>query len=160
MSFTPATFDSPQTNANGPKKRRIWPWVVFPLGCITLIGVCCCGGLGMLGFGVFAALKSSEPYQTGLKRVLASEDVKDAIGEPIKPSFLVQGNINLQNENGEADITFPVTGPRGTAQVHVRGTRAGGKWRYDEISVTLDEGAVIDLSKEPIGRIRTVGEDA
>ena len=114
----------------------------------------------MLGFGVFAALKSSEPYQASLARVLASEDVKDAIGEPMKPSFLVQGSINLQNDNGDADITFPVTGPRGTAQVHVRGTRVGGKWRYDEISVTLDEGAVIDLSKELVGRNRTVGEDA
>ena len=102
----------------------------------------------MLGFGVFAAIKSSEPYQTALKRVQASEEVKEAIGEPIQPSFVVQGKVNLQNENGSADLTFPVTGPRGGAQVHVRGDRTGGAWSYDDVSVTLENGTVIDLSGE------------
>lgn len=99
----------------------------------------------MLGFGVFAAIKSSEPYQTGLSRVQANEDVKDAIGEPIQPKFLVQGKVNLQKDGGEADIKFPVSGTRGNAEVHVRATRTGGIWKYDEVSATLENGSVIDL---------------
>jgi len=111
----------------------------------------------MLGFGVLAAIKSSEPYQTALQRVQASEEVKEAIGEPIQPDFVVQGKVDVQNDNGSADVTFPVRGPKGSAQVHVSGVRVGGAWSYDDISVTLGDGTVIDLSEEAKGQVTTIG---
>ncbi len=105
----------------------------------------------MLGVGVMSALKSSDPYRIGLERAKANEEVKVALGEPVAPSFVVQGNINLKNDDGEADISFPVSGPKGAGQVHVQGTKTNGVWRYDEISITLEnEGKTIDLTDEPL----------
>ncbi len=105
----------------------------------------------MLSVGVMSALKSSDPYRIGLERVKANEEVKEALGEPVNPSFVVQGNINLKNNDGEADISFPVSGPKGAGQVHVQGTKTNGVWRYDEISITLEnEGKTIDLTDEPL----------
>jgi hypothetical protein len=147
MSFTPPTFDNPQTYAP-VKKRRIWPWVVIPVGCLTVMLVCC-GGFMMLGFGVMAALKTSEPYQTGLKRAQASAEVKEAIGEPVSPTMIVQGKVDLQNDTGSADISFPVTGPKGTAEVRVIASRAGGAWTYDSINVSLPNGDNVDLTDTP-----------
>ena len=151
MSFTPPTFDQPQPSAFPPvKKRRIWPWIVIPVGCLSVLLVCC-GGFAMLSVGVMSALKSSDPYRIGLERVKANEEVKEALGEPVNPSFVVQGNINLKNNDGEADISFPVSGPKGAGQVHVQGTKTNGVWRYDEISITLEnEGKTIDLTDEPL----------
>ena len=105
----------------------------------------------MLGVGVMSALKSSDPYRIGLERAKANAEVKEALGEPVTPSFVVQGNINLNNDDGEADISFPVSGPKGAGQVHVQGTKTNGVWRYDEISITLEnEGKTIDLTDEPL----------
>jgi hypothetical protein len=105
----------------------------------------------MLGVGVMSALKSSDPYRIGLERAKANEEVKEALGEPIAPSFVVQGKVNLNNDDGEADISFPVSGPKGAGQVHVQGTKTNGVWRYDEISITLEnEGKTIDLTDEPL----------
>ncbi len=151
MSFVHPTFDQPQPSAYEPiKRKRIWPWVVIPFGCFSILLVCC-GGFTLIGVGVLSALKSSEPYRVGLERAQSSVEVKEALGEPIDANFIVQGNISLNNDDGEADISFPVSGPKGAGQVHVKGTKTNGVWSYDEVSVTLENGAtVIDLSESPL----------
>jgi hypothetical protein len=150
MSFTYPTFDQPQPSPSAPiKKKRMWPWVVIPLGCFSVLLICC-GGFTMIGIGLLSAMKSSEPYRIGLERAQANEQVKEALGEPIDANFMVQGSINLSNDDGEADIAFPVAGPKGAGQVHVQGTKTDGVWRYDDISITLEnESVVIDLSDSP-----------
>ncbi len=151
MSFVHPTFDQPEPFASTPiRRKRIWPWVVIPLGCFSVLLICC-GGFTLIGVGVLSALKSSEPYRVGLERAQSNEQLKEALGEPIDASFSVQGSINLKNNDGEADITFPVSGPKGAGQVHVQGTKTNGVWSYEEISVTLEDGAtVIDLSDGPL----------
>jgi len=150
MSFTHPTFDQPQPSSYAPvRKKRIWPWVVIPLGCFSVMLVCC-GGFTLLGISVLGALKSSEPYRSGLERAQTNERVKEVLGEPIDANFIVQGNVSLNNNDGEADITFPVSGPKGAGQVHVQGTKTNGVWSYEEISITLEQGSeVIDLSDSP-----------
>ena len=103
----------------------------------------------MLGVGLMAALKSSEPYTVGLERAKKNEEVKEALGEPIDASYIVQGSINLKNNDGDADLTFPISGPKGAGQVHVQGTKTNGAWSYQEISVTIENGSKkIDLLGE------------
>ena len=105
----------------------------------------------MLGVGVMSALKTSEPYRIGLERAKANEEVKEALGEPIEASFIVQGNIDLKNNDGQAEITFPISGPKGAGQVHVNGTKTSGVWTYHDISVTIENGSkTIDLTDEPV----------
>jgi hypothetical protein len=146
MSYSPPTFDPPNTLPT--KKRRVWPWVVIPVGCLSVLLVCC-GGFAMLGIGVMAALKSSEPYKVGLARAKANPEVREALGDPVEPSFAVQGSVKLNNDDGDADISFPISGSKGVGQVHVRGTKTDGAWSYDEVSVTIvNGGKTIDLSNE------------
>ena len=102
----------------------------------------------MLGVGLMTAMKSSEPYLTGLARSKENAEVKEALGEPIDASFVVQGKINLQNNDGEADLNFPISGPKGAGQVHVQGTKTDGTWSYQEMSVTIANGSKIDLLVE------------
>ena len=103
----------------------------------------------MLGVGLMNAIKSSEPYLIGLGRAKENAEVKEALGEPIDASFVVQGRINLQNNDGAADLTFPISGPKGAGQVHVQGTKTAGTWSYQDISVTVVNGSKkIDLSVE------------
>lgn len=110
----------------------------------------CCGGFTVLGISLLGALKSSEPYRIGLEKAQSNPEVTEALGEPIEASFMVQGNLNLNNDDGTVDITFPVSGPKGAGQVHVQGAKTNGVWTYDDISITLENGPTfIDLLESP-----------
>jgi len=149
MSYTPATFDDPKPDQfTQVKKKRIWPWIVIPVGCLSVLLVCC-GGILAIGFGVMTALKSTEPFLIGLERAQKNETVREALGEPINPTMVVQGSVKLQNNDGEAELTFPVVGSKGAGQVHVQGTKKDGVWTYEDISIVLEDGGkTIDLSDE------------
>ena len=110
----------------------------------------CCGGFSAFFYGVMGILKSSPPYQVGLERAKTNPEVKEALGEPIDAGLFVTGSVDLDNDNGHADLNYPISGPKGTGNVRVKGTKNNGVWNYEEISVTLPNAEKsIDLSGGP-----------
>jgi len=135
----------------GPPRRdwwgRNWFWVV-PVGCLVPL-VCCCGGPALIGVGAMASIKASDPYKEAVARAKQSPAVQEALGTPIQEGFLIQGNLNVHNADGEADLTIPLSGPKGSGTVHVVGTKAAGKWTYTTMEVDVaGSGAHIDLLAE------------
>lgn len=131
----------------GPRKSwwgRNWKWVV-PVGCLTPIIVC--GGLITLGVTVgLGAIKSSDVYQQSLAAAQADARVQQALGTPVEPGFLVTGNIDVQNSSGRADLTYPISGPKGGGTVHAMGDMAGGAWTLNLVVVKIDaSGEEIDV---------------
>jgi hypothetical protein len=122
---------------------RNWKWVV-PVGCLTPV-VVCCGGIGLLVTFVFGALKSSEVYGDALSRARASEEVKTLLGEPIEAGFLVSGKVEVRDSTGTADLSIPVTGPKGSATIHAVATKTAGRWNYSTLEVADGSGTRIDL---------------
>lgn len=113
-------------------------------GCLGLILLC--GGLA--GFGIFslmAIIKSSDPYTESLRQAQQNDELGDVIGQPIDAGFFVQGNINLNNDDGKADLSYTISGPDGSATVKVEGTKTDGDWTYSRMDATTDDGSVIDL---------------
>lgn len=105
-----------------------------------------CAGLGGLGIvGLFTAIKSSQPYTESLQRTQSNEELGSKIGQPIEPDMIVMGNINLQNNDGNADLSYRVTGPDGTATIDVKGRKTDGVWSYEKMKATMDDGSVVDL---------------
>jgi hypothetical protein len=127
---------------------RNWKWVV-PIGC--LIPLLVCGGLStLLYFVIVGSIKSSDVYRESLVKAKASEEVKKALGEPIEAGFWVGGNIEVSNGSGNADLAIPISGPRGSATLHVVATKVDGRWQYSTMEVTpKDAGARIDLRSMP-----------
>lgn len=118
---------------------RNWWWAV-PVGC--LLPILACGGcFAVIGGAVFGALKSSDPYKEGVAKAKASPAVRDALGEPIQEAWYVSGNLNTQTTNGvetgNADLTIPLSGPKGSGSVHVVGQKNAGTWTYSTMDATL-----------------------
>lgn len=109
-------------------------------GCLILL-VLGCGGVGACIYGFLSLMKSSDPYQDGLSRAQESESVIQAIGDPIEPAFLLSGNINLRNDDGDANISFSISGPKGSGTVHVIGTKTDGVWSYSVMDFEPDDGS-------------------
>ena len=136
---------------SGPQRTwwgRNWIWVV-PTSCVgcLLLPVGCVTALGFLLFGF---LRSSEPYALALERARQEPRVIEALGEPIEVGWMMQGSINFDGDSGHADFSIPLTGPRGSARVHVVAERAAGEWVYERLEVEIDAtGERIDLRPGP-----------
>jgi len=110
---------------------RNWKWFV-PL-VIVLPIIVCCGGVTAIVGGVFGMIKSSEPYKHALAQAQSNPQVVAAVGTPIKASFFAGGNINLNNDAGNADLVIPVTGPKGAGTIFVTATKSTGVWSYQTL---------------------------
>ena len=145
------TATQPQAPRPGWWSRN-WKWFV-PTGCClgTLLGIIlsiAIFGMGIVGLvsGISKILKSSEPYQTAVARAKANDKVVTALGTPIDEGFPM-GKVNTNNDSGEADLSIPLTGPKGKCTVYVVGTRTAGTWTYSKMSATITgTGDEIDLS--------------
>jgi hypothetical protein len=115
------------------------------IGIVLAIAVFGAGILGLVS-GISKVIKSSEPYRTALARAKANENVVAALGTPIEEGF-PQGSVNTNNDTGDADLSVPISGPKGKGTLYVVGKRSGGAWSYSKMSVTITgSGETIDLS--------------
>ena len=129
---------APQMRDVAPAKSSRWLWFALPIGCLGVSMVVCCGFIATVFWGVSGMLKSSEPYQHALEVARADAEVKQSLGEPIEPGWMIQGSINLNNDDGNCDFQFPVSGPDGSGTLFVEATKTDGVWEYHELSITLD----------------------
>jgi hypothetical protein len=130
-----------------PRASRRWLWWI-PAGCLLAILLMVGFGLAMLWL-VGAALDETDAYQEPLRRAQASEEVRALLGEPIEAGWLPQGQIKFSTgDGGRAELSIPVSGPRGKAVIEVRATKRAGEdvWTYARLELVPEgEAASIDL---------------
>src|SRR3954462_3571589 len=147
----PPPVTSPAAPPPSPSPRnwwqRNWKWFV-PTGCLTLIAL----GLVFvvcIVFIVFGALKSTDTYKTAVSRAKSDARVQQAIGTPIETGWLVSGSTNVTAGSGSSELTIPIEGPRGKANIYVVATKSAGEWEYSKMVVKVEgSAATIDLNEE------------
>ncbi|WP_170288202.1 cytochrome c oxidase assembly factor Coa1 family protein [Marilutibacter maris] len=117
--------------------QRNWKWAVPVIG-LSLLGLMAAAIFGLLSL-VSGMMRSSEPYRHALAEARASAEVVAALGEPIEAGFMPSGNININNDAGEADLSIGVEGPDGEATVYVEATRKRKRWSYQTLVVALPD---------------------
>lgn len=130
-----------QTTGSSPLK-------LIACGCLALIVVGILG-IGGLTFGIFKLMKNNDPYRDSIAAVGSSPEAAAALGTPIKPGFLLSGNISTENGEGTVDFSIPVSGPNGKGTIRVVGTKSSGasQWSYQTWELQLPDGSAIPLSK-------------
>jgi hypothetical protein len=126
------------------EQNRTSPWVWVGVGCAVLV-VGAVAFVAFIGIVVVGAMRSSTPYQDAMERARTDPRVIEALGSPIEPGLFISGTINTKNQSGDADLSIPISGPRGKARIHVVGTKDSGRWSYSKMVVTPEKGDVIDL---------------
>ena len=106
--------------------------------------------VGSIVLIVFSAMKSSDVYKDALARAKTHPAVIEALGSPVTEGFLVSGNTNVNGASGEANLSIPVSGPKGKGTIYVAATKSLGRWNYSglvlEIAKTRQR---IDLLQRP-----------
>ncbi|HLW63871.1 MAG TPA: cytochrome c oxidase assembly factor Coa1 family protein [Gemmataceae bacterium] len=150
MSYDPQD-DYVREEAPRPRKgwlARNWFWSL-PIGCLVVIAVCggLVGGIAYMGLNI---IKTSQPYTDAVNKAKADPAVQAALGNPVEAGWMMNGSVNQTNNNGvksgDADLTVPLTGPKGSGNVHVVGKVVNNNWEYSKLEVTIDgTGQKIDL---------------
>jgi hypothetical protein len=133
-----------QSAAQTPPARRT-PWkliVGLMLGFFVLAILAVCGFVYFL----FAMLKGSEVAREAVKRATSNPAVVSQLGTPIKTGWLVTGSINLNNSSGDADLSIPISGPKGNGTIYLTAHKSEGSWTYSVLHVVIERsGERIDL---------------
>jgi len=95
--------------------------------------------VGSIALLVFSAVKSSDVYKDALARAKTHPAVIEALGSPVTEGFLVSGNTNVNGASGEANLSIPVSGPKGKGTIYVAATKSLGRWNYS--------GLVLEIAK-------------
>lgn len=116
--------------------------VVGILGGLVLIAALFAAGIGWF---VFNTIGKSEAADTARTYLRTNEILKRDIGEVKDFGSFVSGNINVQNQNGEASLRLKVYGERKTVSATVDlSYRANRNWRVTGASYESD-GRTISL---------------
>ncbi|WP_420570792.1 cytochrome c oxidase assembly factor Coa1 family protein [Kordia sp.] len=127
--------------------QRNWKWFV-PTGCLSIIALFVIFIIAIF-FTVTSFIKKSTPYKDAFDSATTNEYVIEILGKPIEQEGMLQGNISIQNNTGEANISFPVEGPNGSGTVYVVGQKYNGTWTYDKMTIYIDSSnETIDLLQE------------
>ena len=147
--FTPAPQPQPGPAAHPQPAgwwSRNWKWFV-PTGCCLTPLVLGGAFAAFIILVVFGALKQTDVYQTALARAKADPRVTNALGTPIEEGWLLSGNTNVNGSSGDADLSIPISGPKGKGTIYTVATKSAGEWKYSKLVVKIDStGEKIDLN--------------
>lgn len=98
-------------------------------------------------FIVFSMLRSSEVVTAAVARAEADSRVAAVLGAPIEVGWLIGGSMNTATEgSGSADLTIPLSGPKGRGRLRLTANQSGGEWEFSSLTFTIsDAGETIDL---------------
>jgi hypothetical protein len=138
-------------SVNTPPERphwlgRNWKWLV-PTGCLGLL-LLAAGIVVVIVSIVFGALKSSDAYKTALAKAKADPMVVNALGSPIKDGLFISGTTNVSGSSGHADLTIPISGPKGKGTIYFVASKFAGEWTFSKLVVEVGKtGEKIDLTE-------------
>jgi hypothetical protein len=68
------------------------------------------------------------------------------MGEPIHPGWFISGQLNVSGTTGNADLSIPVSGPRGKGVIRAVAVKIEGVWRFTTLQMNIQgTTASVDL---------------
>jgi amino acid transporter len=129
------------------ERNPLWK---IPLGCLTLFVLIAAFGIILMTV-ITSSFRQSDVYKLAIAQATANPQVREQIAEPIKPDWLISGELNVSGSSGKANLVIPVSGPRGRGSIQAVAQKSGGVWRFTFLQVdVVNQSTGIDLlSAEP-----------
>jgi TonB family protein len=121
--------------------KRNWKWFVP----VTLFGLLLLGvvAIGLIVMFVMGAVKSSVPYTQALAQAKTNPMLMAEMGAPIQAGWYVTGSISSSGSSSDANLSFPIYGPKKSGMLHVVATKnpfsaVSGEWRLTELEAKVN----------------------
>ena len=127
------------------------------MGCLGMLGLLALF-IFMIVMFAFGVIKSSEAYKTAVEAAKSNPAVIEALGTPIEEGMFISGKTEATDASGSAELSIPISGPKGKAKIYVTGAKSAGEWRYSTLIVEIEKtGERINLTdgaeqSEPEGK--------
>ncbi len=142
MSTPPYPLQPEPMKKSWLEHRPLWK---IPLGCLTLFLLLGVSATVLITI-VTTSFHNSEVYKQAMARAAENSRVRDAIGEPIRSAWLISGQLNVNGSTGNANLSIPISGPRGKGAIRAVAYKTGGVWRFTYLQVAVQgQPACIDL---------------
>ena len=121
----------------------------IPFGCVALVLL-----LGLFIITLFTVINTSfrrsDVYKEAMSRATGSLQVREQLGEPIKPAWLISGQLNVNGNTGSANFSIPIFGPHGRGLIRAVAQKSG-VWRFTCLQVSIEgqPGNIDLLSVQP-----------
>jgi Cytochrome oxidase complex assembly protein 1 len=121
------------------------PYWKIPLGCLTLV-VLLVLFAGVLLTVITTSFRNSDVYRQAMAAAAQNSQVREKIGQPLKSSWFLSGQLNVSGSTGNADLLIPISGPNGTGSIRAVANKSGGLWRFTCLQVSVvGQTGIIDL---------------
>lgn len=114
------------------------PWVWTGCGCGVVLLVFIVFILVMSGADGAAWSSGIGVQDEALERVRNDPAVVERLGEPIKLGWSLNG-LQTHGDEGRADYSLPLSGPRGKGRVYIKAFSANGEWTFEELFVRIGD---------------------
>jgi hypothetical protein len=119
--------------------KNVFKIFIAIFGIVVLLG-------GILTTLILSSLKG-DAYQLSVTEIRRHAAVRQALGAPIQPGWLVSGTIQYHSDRrGDADLRYSIQGSTGRANVSVKATMLDNQWHLEEVLVIADASA----ANEPV----------
>ena len=126
---------------------RKWKLLLGLLIALTVLGMAAVFGILML---IMSLLKGSDVAKGAMARARSNPAVVQHLGTPLVEGWFISGSINVSNSSGDADLTLPISGPRGKGTLFVTAHKSAGTWTYSVMQVAFEGSPErIDLLAPP-----------
>lgn len=127
----------------GLSMRRKQGVGILAVGSVSLLFVV------PLFFGIDGMMKNSDAYKLTMSTAQASSCVVSSLGSPIQTGWLMTGAIEESDNEGSANFSIPISGPKGKGNLDVRAKKLGGSWRIDSLVFTHGPNQSTIVTSDP-----------
>lgn len=135
-------------------RERVGAWIRTHKTGLVIAGILALGtlGFGTLTLGVLYLMGDVEVRGMAEERARDDRCVAAELGAPVEAGWITTGRVETVGSTGSADVSFPISGPRGSGWIYVTGTKSAGQWRIDTLSFESDTtGRRMDLNDPACG---------
>jgi hypothetical protein len=113
------------------------PSVSWPRRIALIVCAVTAFGLGVMVV-VEVLLRTSEPYRQAVVSACLDEQVRARLGVPIRTGWFTGGSINWAGPASHAELRIPLHGAHGHGSLFGQAYKAGGEWRFRQLSFFRD----------------------
>ncbi len=84
-------------------------------------------------------MKNSAPFEQAIHLVENTPEVEAYLGSNIEIDGMFDGNISLNNDDGEIDLKAPIKGSEGKGVLVIKGEKIDGEWTYEYLYVLIKD---------------------
>ena len=98
----------------------------------SVVGVAALAGIiAAVLYWVFTMMGNSGPAQLAFDTASGSPVLARRLGSPLKKGWLVSGSIEVSGPSGRAELSMPISGPKGEGTLYLEAHRQADLWQLD-----------------------------